>query len=138
MEKKDKVIIYTDGGARGNPGHSAIGVVVLDKEYSEYIGVATNNIAEYKAVIFGLKKAKALLGGDNGKNAHVEIRSDSELLVSQMNGLYKIKEENLKMLFVDVWNLKTEFKEVLFTHIPREKNSRADALVNRELDNRLF
>lgn len=141
-----KLIIYTDGGARGNPGHAAIGVVIGDpdakvgagKEYSEYIGRTTNNVAEYKAVIFALKKAKALLGGEKARMTEIEVRSDSELFVSQMKGEYKIKEESLKTLFVDVWNLKTEFKNVSFTHIPREKNRRADALVNRELDKRLF
>jgi len=143
--KMNKLIIYTDGGARGNPGPAAIGFVIgthadggAGKEYSEYISETTNNVAEYKAVIFALKKAKSLLGGNKAKQAEVEVRSDSELLVSQMNGSYKIKEESLKMLFVDVWNLKTEFKGVSFAHIPREKNSRADALVNRELDSRLF
>ncbi len=144
--EKNKIVIYTDGGARGNPGHAAVGVVVVDpdvrsgagKEYSEYIGKTTNNVAEYKAVVFALKKTKALLGGEKAKKTEVEIRSDSELLVSQMNGEYKVKEADLKMLYVDVRNLMTEFKGVSFTHIPREKNSRADALVNAELDRRLF
>lgn len=135
----NKIIINTDGGARGNPGPAAIGVVIApDKEYSEYIGETTNNVAEYRAVVFGLKKAKALLGGEKAGNADVEIRSDSELLVSQMNGKYKVKEESLRELFVDVWNLMTEFGSVSFVHVPREKNSHADALVNRELDGRLI
>lgn len=136
---QNKIIINTDGGARGNPGPAAIGVVIApDKEYSEYIGETTNNVAEYKAVVFALKKAKALLGGEKAGKAEVEIRSDSELLVSQMNGKYKVKEESLRELFVDVWNLMTEFSSVSFVHVPREKNSEADALVNRELDGRLI
>ena len=72
-----KIVIYTDGGSRGNPGPSAIGAVIGDKEYSEYIGNATNNEAEYKAVIFALKKAKALLGKKAIKEVEVEIKSDS-------------------------------------------------------------
>jgi len=131
---KNKLIIYTDGGARGNPGPAAIGVVVGDKHYSEAIGNTTNNVAEYKAVIFGLKKAKSLLGGKKAEETEVEVRSDSELIVSQMNGKYKIKEEGLKPLFIDVWNLKQDFKSVIFKHIPREENKKADALVNRALD----
>ena len=78
-----KLIIYTDGGARGNPGPAAIGVVVGEKGYGEAIGNTTNNIAEYKAVIFGLKKAKSLLGGKKATEAEIEVRADSELIVSQ-------------------------------------------------------
>ncbi len=137
-----KLIIYSDGGARGNPGPAAIGVVVGDpkadarasKSYGEAIGSTTNNVAEYKAVIFGLKKAKSLLGGDKAKETEVEVRADSELIVSQLEGRYKIKEENLKLLFIDIWNLKQDFKSVSFVHIPREKNREADKLVNRALD----
>jgi len=129
-----KLIIYTDGGARGNPGLAAIGVVVGDKPYGEAIGNTTNNVAEYKAVIFGLKKAKSLLGGKKAEEAEIEVRADSELIVSQLNGKYKIKEESLKPLFIDVWNLKQDFKSVSFTHIPREKNREADKLVNQALD----
>lgn len=131
-----KLIIYTDGGARGNPGPAAIGVVFpeLSKEYSEQIGIATNNVAEYKAVIFALKKAKQLIGSEKSKETEIEIRSDSKLLVSQMMGEYKIKDKNLKPLFIDVWNLMQDFKKVSFAYIPREENSRTDALVNNELD----
>jgi len=133
MEKK--IIIYTDGGARGNPGPAAIGVVFPDlkKEYGEQIGIATNNIAEYKAVIFGLKKAKLLLK-DECEKTEIEVRSDSELLVHQMNGKYKVKNENLRYLFVDAQNLLKNFKNVTLIHIPREKNKEADKMVNRALD----
>lgn len=131
-----KLVIYTDGGARGNPGAAAIGVVFPDlkKEYGEAIGNATNNIAEYKAVVFGLKKAKSLLGGKKAAEAEIEVRADSELVVSQLSGRYKIKEDSLKPLFIDVWNLKQDFKSVSFAHIPREKNREADRLVNQALD----
>lgn len=133
-----KIIIYTDGGSRGNPGDAAIGVVVGDKQYGEYIGKATNNIAEYSAVLFALKKAKQLFGKDECADAEIEIRADSELVVKQMNGEYKIKEEELQKLFIEIWNLKTEFKKVSFFHIPREENTRADSMVNKALDERLF
>lgn len=128
------MIIYTDGGARGNPGPAAIGAVVGDKNYFEAIGTATNNVAEYKAVIFALKKAKSLLGGDKAKKTEVEVRSDSELIVNQIKGEYQVKEETLKPLFIDVWNARQEFKSVDFVLIPREKNKEADKLVNRALD----
>ena len=82
--KMEKILIYTDGGSRGNPGPSAIGVVINDKGYSEYIGEGTNNDAEYKAAIFALKKTKALLGKERLKEAEIELKSDSELLVKQM------------------------------------------------------
>lgn len=126
--------IYTDGGSRGNPGPAAIGAVVGDKEYAEYIGIATNNVAEYAAVIFALKKAKQLIGSKKADETIIEVRLDSELVARQLNREYKIKEPDLKPLFVDVLNLVLEFKKVVFVHIPREQNRRADALVNRALD----
>jgi ribonuclease HI len=139
MTNKDKVIIYTDGGARGNPGPAAIGVSFPDfeKHYGEEIGVTTNNVAEYTAIIFALKKAKQLLGSGACKSSVVEIRSDSELVIKQMNGMYKVKDEDMKPLFIEVWNLKQDFRDVIFTHIVREKNKVADGLVNRALDARL-
>ncbi len=132
----NKLIIYTDGGARGNPGPAAIGVVIGDKQYSEYIGKATNNVAEYSAVIFALKKTKQLVGKEKTKDLDIEVRSDSELMVKQLEGEYKLKEEHIQKLFIEVWNLKTEFKSLSFNHIPREENILADKLVNQELDSR--
>ena len=128
------MIVYTDGGARGNPGPAALGVVAAGKEYSEYLGEMTNNQAEYAAVIFALKKAKHLLGGKKAKESEIEIRMDSELVAEQLNGNYKIKEPELKPLFVDVWNLEMNFKKVAFVHVPREENKQADRLVNKALD----
>lgn len=125
-----KIVIYTDGGSKGNPGPASIGVVVGDKRYAESIGIATNNVAEYKAVIFALKKAKQLIGKEKCKETIIEIRSDSELLVKQSKGEYKIKEESLKDLFLEIWNSRQDFKKVEFTLIPREKNKVADSLVN--------
>ncbi|MAF79500.1 hypothetical protein CL629_00230 [bacterium] len=128
-----KLVIHTDGGARGNPGPAAIGAVVGGKEYAEAIGETTNNIAEYKAVIFALKKARHLTGREDSKETEIEINSDSELIVNQLNGKYKIKEDDLKILFVDVWNIQQSFKKVTFNRIPREENKAADKLVNKLL-----
>lgn len=129
-----KLIIYTDGGSRGNPGPAAAAAVVGEKKYSEYLGRTTNNVAEYKAVILALKKAKHLLGNDKAKSAEIEVRMDSELIQRQLSGIYRIKEDELKILFADVHNLEFDFGKITFSHIPREKNKEADELVNRELD----
>jgi len=129
-----KIVIYTDGGSRGNPGPSAIGVIIGNKQYSEHIGAGTNNEAEYKAVIFALKKARALYGKAKIKEQEVELKSDSELLIRQLNGEYKILEPRIQQLFIEVWNLKIDFGKVKFTLIPREKNKQADRLANEALD----
>lgn len=135
-----KLIVFADGGARGNPGPAAIGVAIKDvsgrtiKDYGEAIGKATNNEAEYRAVIFALQKIKALLGKKKIGELSAEINMDSELVVRQLNGEYKIEEERLFPLFVKVWNLKMDFGEVKFRHVPREKNREADRLVNEALD----
>jgi len=134
-----KLTIYTDGGARGNPGPAAIGVVIYQegqpfKKYSEFIGTATNNEAEYQAVIFALKKVKLLFGKKKAKKMEIEFFIDSELIVKQINHQYKIKEENLQPLFIKVWNLMFDFDQIKFSHIPREKNKEADRLLNQELD----
>lgn len=131
---KDKVVLYTDGGARGNPGPAAVGVVISSRHYSKAIGETTNNVAEYKAVIFGLQRIKQLLGKEKSFEMEVEVRSDSELIVSQLNGIYKIKDAELKELFIEVWNLKQDFKKVTFVLIRREENRAADNLVNQTLD----
>lgn len=134
FSKKNALEIFTDGGARGNPGPAAIGVVVGGKSYGEYIGEATNNVAEYKALIFALKKAIALLGKTKADETDIRCNMDSELIVNQLNGAYKIKDPDLQPLFIEVWNLKQDFQSVAFTHIPREKNKRADEQVNKALD----
>lgn len=131
---ENKLIINCDGGSRGNPGPAAIGTVVGSKEYAEKIGTATNNVAEYTAVIFGLKKAKQLLGKTKAKTTNLEIRMDSELLYKQLAGQYKIMNKDLQPLFIEIWNLKQDFQEVRFFHIPREQNKRADYLVNLAMD----
>lgn len=137
-----KFIIYTDGGSRGNPGKSAVGVVILNekeqelKKYGEYLGDnLTNNEAEYKAVIFALKKFKALFGKKLAESTEVEIRSDSEFLVLQINGEYKVLDEKIQKLFIELWNIRLDFEKIKFKYIPREKNKEADRLVNEALDN---
>lgn len=135
-----KIIIYTDGGSRGNPGPSAIGAVFHNekgevfKKYSENLGEATNNEAEYQAVIFSLKKFKQVFGKKLAENSEVEIRSDSELLIKQLNGEYKILEPKIQALFLELWNLKLDFQKVKFKLISRKLNQEADSLVNESLD----
>lgn len=138
-----KITIFTDGGSRGNPGPAAIGAVFCNekgqhfKDYSEFLGDnLTNNEAEYQAVIFALKKFKALFGNKIAKTSEVEVKSDSELLVKQLKGEYKVLEPKIQFLFLTVWNLKIDFKKIKFTLIPREKNKMADGLANEALDNR--
>lgn len=140
MAKTEKIIVYTDGGSRGNPGPAAAGVVIADekdniiKKYSKEIGVRTNNEAEYEAVIFALGKIKHLFGKEKAKEMSIEIRTDSELVARQLKGEYKIEEEKLFPLFIKIWNLKMDFGNIYFTEIPREQNREADKLLNEELD----
>ncbi|MBU3896269.1 ribonuclease HI family protein [Patescibacteria group bacterium] len=136
-----KFTIYTDGGSRGNPGRAGIGVVICNekeqelKKYGEYLGDnLTNNEAEYQAVIFALKKFKALFGKKLAESTEIEIKSDSEFLVLQANGKYKVIDEKIQKLFIELWNLRLDFKNVKFKHIPREKNREADRMVNEALD----
>ncbi|HOM33281.1 MAG TPA: ribonuclease HI family protein [Candidatus Paceibacterota bacterium] len=144
--KTEKIIVYTDGGSRGNPGPAAIGVVIEGlsnepKQYYEFLGETTNNEAEYQAIIFALKKIRQLLGKEKLKNISIEIYLDSELVVNQLNSCYKIEDEKLQSLFMKIWNLKLDFGKISFHHIPREKNKLADKLVNLCLDeqnNKLF
>lgn len=135
----NKYILHTDGGARGNPGPAAIGYVIegdgLDRrEFGEYIGETTNNDAEYRAAIAGLKKLKSLIGSEKCSQADVVVTMDSELVVKQMNGEYKVKHPELQNLFVELWNLKLDFNSVSFKHVMREENAGADKLVNQALD----
>lgn len=143
MNPVNKIIVYIDGGSRGNPGPAAIAFAIAkadlelrikNSEFSKFIGEATNNEAEYQAAIFALKKIKHLIGGEKSEKTELEIKSDSELLVRQINGQYKIKEKDLTPLFIEIWNLKQDFARVKFVQIPREENKQADLLVNRELN----
>jgi len=130
----NKLIIYTDGGARGNPGPGGIGAVIYDEnkskltEISEYIGHATNNQAEYKAVIAALVKAKELGA------VELEFYLDSELVVKQLKREYRVKNQDLAPLFLKIYNLEMDFKKISFKHIPREMNKEADALANQAMD----
>lgn len=140
-EKMKKIIIYTDGGARGNPGPAGAGVVIIDedgnilKEISEFLGVRTNNWAEYEAIILGLQQLKKIFGKEKLKNISVEVRTDSELVARQLSGKYQIKEESLFPQFIKVWNIKVaDIPNLMFTHIPREKNKKADELANKAMD----
>ena len=135
-----KLIAFTDGGSRGNPGPSAVGVVIKNDKNeivlrtSKYIGETTNNVAEYEALILALQKAKGIFKTQKIKKGDLECYLDSELVVRHLNHEYKIKDEGLQLLFIKVWNLMLEYNSVRFIHIPREKNKLADELVNRELD----
>lgn len=133
MAEEKHITIYTDGGARGNPGPAAIGVVFKDgektvNEYKEFIGDTTNNQAEYRAVL------KALEIADEQGYTHLEFFIDSQLVVEQLNKNYKVKDKGLQQLFLEAWNSIQNFKKVTFTHIPREENTHADRLVNEAID----
>jgi len=142
MELENMIYIYTDGGSRGNPGPAAIGVYIIDSNnevlyaLGEAIGETTNNVAEYSAVIAALRWL--VQNKEKIKNQKVQFRLDSLLVVSQINGLYKIKLSHLRDLMIKLRILMSELDVPLhFEHIPREKNKKADALVNRALDNQL-
>lgn len=131
--------IHTDGGSRQNPGPAAAGYIIEGPdirtiEHGEYLGVATNNVAEYSAAILALNKLKTTIGAERAAAAHVRVMADSELLVRQVNGEYKVKDAELKKLFVDLYNARQDFAKVTFTHIRREHNSDADRMVNEALD----
>ncbi|MBU2213083.1 ribonuclease HI family protein [Patescibacteria group bacterium] len=127
--------LYTDGGSRGNPGQAAIGIIIEDpvegkiiREHSERIGIETNNVAEYRALIEGLKIAKRY--HPNRLVCHL----DSELIVKQLKGEYRVKMEALRVFFAEIQELVEELPSVEFHYIPRLDNFRADALVNKALD----
>ena len=129
-----KARLWTDGGARGNPGPAAFAYVleaddgtVLDAR-GEAIGVATNNVAEYSALVAGLERAV------EAGVSELEVRSDSELMVKQMRGEYRVKNRDLQSLFLDASRAAREIGRVTYTHVRREHNELADRLVNEALD----
>jgi ribonuclease HI len=133
--------LYADGGARGNPGPAGAGAVVFDAlgkrvvEVSDYLGVATNNIAEYEAILRGLNKLVAEFPPDHMKGAKLTIRMDSKLVIEQLKGNYKVKHPNLVPRYLEVKNvLARSFSNVSFEHVYREKNKDADELANRAMD----
>ena len=140
----EKIILYADGGSRGNPGPSALGVAICDKKdqvlkkYSQYLGENfTNNEAEYEAVIFGLKKIKALFGKKKAKNLEIEVKTDSEFLVKQLNAKYKVLDSKIQPLFLKVWNLRFDFKKIKFISIAREENNQAHLLAEEGLKGKI-
>lgn len=134
---KKKIIIYTDGGSRGNPGNAGSGAYIVDgegrvmKQCSQALGTQTNNYAEYQAVILGLENLKRLVGAEHLKEYDIEIKMDSELVKKQLSGEYQIKEETLFPQFIKIWNMRVkDFPNLKFTRIPREENKEADRLSN--------
>ncbi len=129
-----KLIIFTDGGSRGNPGPAGLGAIIYDEnhkvlaEISEFLGVTTNNQAEYRAILAAIKKAVSLGAKE------VEFYLDSELAVKQLNREYKVKNKDLAPLFLAIYNLTLSFKKISFTHVPRERNKEADRLANEAMD----
>lgn len=134
------ITIFTDGGSRGNPGPAAVGMQLVDadgkvlQEVSETIGNATNNYAEYFAVVRGLQVAKEHFGKKT-RDLQFELKLDSELVKKQLNGEYQINEPGLVPLFIEIHNMRvTSFPNLLLTHVPRELNKEADRLMNEALD----
>jgi ribonuclease HI len=129
-----KLVLHVDGGARGNPGPAAIGVVVSEpqgevlEELAERIGVATNNVAEYRAVLRGLERARALGASE------VELIGDSELVARQLTGVYKVKHPDMKALHAEAHRALQGFERWRIRTVPRAQNAGADALVNAALD----
>jgi len=138
--QKEKIIVYTDGGSRGNPGNAGAGVVITDskgniiKKVSKGLGVTTNNFAEYEAVIVALAELKKLYGKKVAE-MEFEFRIDSELVQKQLRGEYQIKEKTLYPQFIKVWNARVkDFPNISFNHIMREENNLADGLANEAMD----
>jgi ribonuclease HI len=133
-ELADEWLLMVDGAARGNPGDAGCGAVILDKngtvvkELSRYLGHATNNVAEYEGLLMGLE---ALLG--LGKK-RICVQSDSQLLVRQLNGEYRVKDEKLRVLFHKAMSLLRQFDSYRILHVPRELNKLADRLANKGID----
>ena len=129
-----EVVVWVDGGARGNPGPAGFGVVVTTPggevlaQQAEGIGWATNNVAEYRGVIAGLERARALGA------RRVRVRADSLLAVQQLKGAWKVRNAALQPLWAEAGRLARAFERVTFEHVPRERNRRADALANRAMD----
>ena len=126
--------VFADGGSRGNPGHAAYAFIVkkddqIIKEGKGYIGIATNNVAEYSALIEALKWLS-----NNYAAQNLQISLDSQLVVSQLNGIFKVKDSKIRDLFFKVRELEPNFPKLIYKHIPRQQNSQADKLVNTVLD----
>ncbi len=134
-----KLVIFTDGASRGNPGPASYGYTIADengkvlREAGEYIGETTNNVAEYTAVVEALTWIKQNL---SDQKLQINLFADSRLVVQQLSGRFKIKSEHLKPIIEKIKILAFEMGGVIYTHVPREKNKEADALANLALDSR--
>lgn len=137
----EEIFLFCDGGSLKNPGPAGIGVLIKykkgnewqEKEYKKFIGHATNNQAEYQAVIFGLEKIKEIFGKKKIKTFFVKVFTDSQLLCNQMTGKWKISKKELQPLFLKLWNLKIDFGKVEFIFQKRENQKRVDKLVKKVL-----
>lgn len=134
VEVDNEWLVMVDGAARGNPGHAGCGAVIIDengklvKELSRYLGHATNNVAEYQGLLMGLATLLEL-----GKK-RIRVESDSQLLVRQLNGEYRVRDEKLKPLFQKALILLRQFDAYRILHVPREMNRLADRLANKGID----
>lgn len=135
-----KLIVYTDGASRGNPGPASYGFTITDEngkllyEEGRFIGITTNNVAEYTGVLEALRYIQKNYGL---KTLNIELYADSKLVVEQLSGRYKIKSPHLKPLIEQIKLLKLELGGAVHGHVPREKNTEADRLANQALDNRI-
>ncbi len=135
--QEEKFLIYIDGAARGNPGVAGIGIIINDgqgqkiRELYKYIGETSNNIAEYTALVYALQEALILGLKD------VVVHSDSELLVKQLNGEYRVKNSNLRLYYEQFLHLKTGFNRLAVKQISRDENKKTDKLANQGIDSRI-
>jgi ribonuclease HI len=135
-----KFTIHGDGGSRGNPGPSGAGAMIRDEHgnsvasISQFLGIRTNNYAEYEAVILALETLQTLVPESERAEVKVEVKMDSELVVKQMKKIYKVKHPVLKEQNARLWRALEPFGVVTFTHVPRAQNSDADALANEAMD----
>lgn len=134
-----KLIIYTDGASRGNPGHASYGFTISDEkgivlyEEGKYIGITTNNVAEYTGVLEALEYIKQNF---SQSDLSLELFADSKLVIEQLSGRFKMKSEHLKPIFQKIKILSLNLGGMIHTHVPREKNTEADRLANLALDSR--
>ena len=139
-QMNEKLIIFTDGASRGNPGHASYGFTISEDggklifEEGRYIGIDTNNVAEYTAVLEAFRWIKDNLPA--GRQVSIKLFADSKLVAEQLSGKWKIKNANLKLIFEKIKTIEDQFERVTYTHVYREKNTIADSLANQALDNR--
>lgn len=132
--KHKRLVLYIDGASRGNPGHAGIGILILDekkkkvREFYKYLGVTTNNVAEYNALIYGLAEALIL------KADEIVVNLDSELVAKQITGEYRVKDEDIKLLFDKALHILKGFKNFEIRHIDRSLNKEADKLANKAIN----